>query len=118
MAQKGPPLQKLVALKRQRAEQNLLSVQQELTALKTDLQRLETDLTSLNGEAGGIEAHILSYEHGYAQRQTLAIQACPGKDNREGSRVRRGPGSAETGFRFRTAPAPGVRPVLIGMLDL
>jgi chromosome segregation ATPase len=79
MAQKGPPLQKLVALKRQRAEQNLLSVQQELTALKTDLQRLETDLTSLNGEAGGIEAHILSYEHGYAQRQTLAIQACRAK---------------------------------------
>ena len=44
MAQKGPPLQKLVALKRQRAEQDLLSVQQELTALKADLQRLEAIL--------------------------------------------------------------------------
>ncbi|KCZ50183.1 MULTISPECIES: hypothetical protein [unclassified Hyphomonas] len=79
MAQKGPPLQKLVALKRQRAEQDLLSVQQELTALKTDLQRLEADLAALNGEAGGIESHILSYEHGYAQRQTFAIQACRAK---------------------------------------
>ena len=109
MAQKGPPLQKLVALKRQRAEQDLLSVQQELTALKTDLQRLEADLAALNGEAGGIESHILSYEHGYAQ---------PGKDRREGSRVCRGPGGAETSIRFRTAPSPGVRQALTGMLDL
>ncbi|WP_321490737.1 hypothetical protein [uncultured Hyphomonas sp.] len=79
MAQKGPPLQKLVALKRQRAEQDMLSAQQELTALKTELKRLETDLAALNGEAGGIESHILSYEHGYAQRQTFAIQACRAK---------------------------------------
>lgn len=79
MAEKGPPLKKLVALKRQRAEQNLLSIQQELTALMTELKRLETDLASLNGEAGGIETHILAYEHGFAQRQTWAIQACRAK---------------------------------------
>ena len=79
MAEKGPPLKKLIALKRQRAEQNLLSIQQELTALMTELKRLETDLASLNGEAGGIETHILAYEHGYAQRQTWAIQACRAK---------------------------------------
>lgn len=76
MAAQKPPLEKLVALKRQRAEQALLSVQQELSALMDELKRLEAELATLNGEGGGIESHILSYEHGYVQRQIGAIAAC------------------------------------------
>lgn len=71
-----PPLKKLVALKRQRAEQALLSVQQELTALMAELKRQEDQLASMNGEGGGIESHILAYEHGFDRRQTFAIAAC------------------------------------------
>jgi hypothetical protein len=79
LAATKPSLKKLVALKRQRAEQALLSVQQELTALMTELKRLEAEFATLNCEGGGIEAHILSYEHGFSQRQIWAIQACRAK---------------------------------------
>lgn len=76
MAANKPPLKKLVALKRQRAEQHLLSVQQELTALMAELKRLEEQLAAMDGEGGGIDTHILAYEHGFDRRQTFAIAAC------------------------------------------
>ncbi len=76
MAAKKPPLRKLVALKRQRAEQELLSVQQDLNALTAELRHLEQELSGLDGERGGIETHILSYEHGFLQRQVQSIAAC------------------------------------------
>ena len=76
MVDKKPPLKKLVALKRQRAEQALLSVQQDLTALMAELKRLEQQLAAMDGEGGGIESHILAYEHGFDQRQVYAIAAC------------------------------------------
>ena len=76
MAAKKPPLRKLVGLKRQRAEQALLSVQQDLTALTAELKHLEQELATLDGEGGGIEVHLLSYEHGFLQRQAQSIAAC------------------------------------------
>ena len=76
MAEKKPPLRKLVALKRQRAEQVLLGVQQELNALLDELQRLEEGLAAMDGQGGGIEVHFLSYEHGFVRRQIGEITAC------------------------------------------
>ena len=69
-------LVKLVVLKRQRAEQHLLSVQHELGLLQTELHRLEQQLDSMNGEGGGVESHMLSYEHGFDRRQITAIATC------------------------------------------
>lgn len=76
MAARKPPLKDLVALKRQRAEQTLQGVQQELNALLAELQDLENELAGMDGQAGGIESHILAYEHGFDQRQVHAIAEC------------------------------------------
>lgn len=76
MAGKKPPLRKLVALKRQRAEQVLLGVQQDLNALAAELRRLEESLAAMDGQGGGIESHILAFEHGFVQRQIGEINAC------------------------------------------
>ena len=69
-------LLKLMVLKRQRAEQNLLSAQHELRVLQTELRELEQQFDSLNGEGEGIEAQILSYEHRFDRQQTIAIAEC------------------------------------------
>lgn len=76
MAESKPVLKKLVALKRQRAEQVLLGIQQEISALKLELAGLEERLLAMNGQGRGIEAQFLSYEHGYVQRLVSALGQC------------------------------------------
>ena len=76
MAGRKPPLKQLVALKRQRAEQALLSEQQELSTLKAQLQTLERSLADLDGQAAGVGANLLAHEHGYVQRLIGEIDTC------------------------------------------
>lgn len=76
MSGSKPLLKKLVALKRQRAEQTLLGVQKELSALRQELAALEARLSAMNGEGREITPQFLSYEHGYVQRLVSDLGEC------------------------------------------
>jgi hypothetical protein len=76
MAGTKPPLRKLVALKRQRAEQVLLTVQSELVSLNRELASREASLAALDGGDDGLEARLLAHRNGHARRLIIEIRDC------------------------------------------
>ncbi len=68
MAKKGPDLGKLVALKRQKAEQAYAVMQADITAAETELDVLQARLEAGDVTDEGYAAHSLSERHGHPAR--------------------------------------------------
>jgi len=64
MARKGPDLKKLVALRRQKAEQALALLQADIRAGEEALVSLQAELASLDKAAGDFGALSLAHRHG------------------------------------------------------
>jgi hypothetical protein len=68
MADPRPKLRKLVALKRQKAEQTLAIVQMRLRDLSAELDALQREFTSADRAGGDIQALMLASRNGHAKR--------------------------------------------------
>lgn len=68
MANTQRKLLKLVALKRQKAEQALALVQSRLRQLESDLQALQADLARADSGDADVQALMLASRHGHMER--------------------------------------------------
>lgn len=68
MAAKKDVLQKIVALKRQIAEQHVHAVQLKVEKIEVSIKSLQTSLKTMDEGKAGIEAHLLAEAHGHVGR--------------------------------------------------
>ena len=68
MRDSRPKLLKLVALKRQKAEQSLAIVQAELRDLGKQLDALQEEFASADRAGGDVRAMMLSSQYGHSRR--------------------------------------------------
>ena len=65
MAAKKDVLQKIVALKRQSAEQHVRALQIDVERIELSISVLESGLKSMDEGRAGIDAHLLAEAHGH-----------------------------------------------------
>ncbi len=75
MAKQAIPLRKIVALKRQSAEQHLRAVQIEADRIEAVITALRANLLDLDHVHAGFEAHRLSETHGHVRKLLADIGA-------------------------------------------
>ena len=75
MAAKKDVLQKIVALKRQSAEQHVRMLQLEAERLESSISALLTSLKSMDEGRAGIDAHLLAEAHGHVGKVIKDIAA-------------------------------------------
>ncbi|MGA1341726.1 MAG: hypothetical protein ACO33A_01570 [Hyphomonas sp.] len=75
MAFRKDSLSKIVALKRQSAEQRVRSLQLEMQAIEATIAGLTTSLKALDEGQSGIEASFLAQAHGHVSRVIREIEA-------------------------------------------
>jgi prefoldin subunit 5 len=75
MALRKDALRKIVALKRQSAEQRVRALQLELEAIEATIADLTTSLKALDEGQSGIEASFLAQAHGHVARVIREIDA-------------------------------------------
>ena len=68
-------LRKIVALKRQSAEQHLRAVQMEADRIVSDIAQLNANLHALDEAKAGFDALRLAEEHGHARKLIADIRA-------------------------------------------
>lgn len=73
MADPDRMLARLVALKRQQAEQRLWAAQQDLEATRTALTRLQSRLQAADG--GEVSARLIAYRQGHVEKLVADIAA-------------------------------------------
>ena len=75
MAKQREVLRKIVALKRQSAEQHLRAVQMEVDRIVSDIAQLNADLHALDEARAGFDALRLAEEHGHVRKLIADIRA-------------------------------------------
>lgn len=68
-------LRKIVALKRQSAEQHLRAIQMEADRIVSDIAQLNANLHALDEARAGFDALRLAEEHGHARKLISDIRA-------------------------------------------
>ena len=68
MARRKPDLQKLVSLKRQKAEQAYLAAQQAHAGAEAERERLADSLKDMDKSVADIDSLILSHQQGHARK--------------------------------------------------
>jgi len=68
MAKQAQVLKRIVALKRQSAEQRLRALQIEAEGIESAIAGISRELASLDEVAAGIDAHVLAEQHGHARK--------------------------------------------------
>ncbi len=75
MAAKKDVLQKIVALKRQSAEQHVRMLQLDAERIEMSISALLTSLKSMDEGKAGIDAHLLAEAHGHVGKVIKDIAA-------------------------------------------
>lgn len=68
MARQAQVLKRIVALKRQSAEQRVRALQIEAEGIEAEIAGITRELAALDEVASGIDAHILAEQHGHARK--------------------------------------------------
>jgi predicted nucleic acid-binding Zn-ribbon protein len=79
MARQAQVLKRIVALKRQSAEQRVRALQIEAEGIEAEIAGIMRDLATLDEVTAGIEAHLLAEQHGHVRKLI---------DNRRAAEVR------------------------------
>jgi hypothetical protein len=74
MAKRKPDLQKIVSLKRQKAEQDFYLAKQDRDRVGAEAVRLEESLRSLDGQHGEPETFLLALKNGHASKLIQDIE--------------------------------------------
>tara|TARA_R110000787_G_scaffold102192_5_gene208091 strand:- start:17750 stop:18079 length:330 start_codon:yes stop_codon:yes gene_type:complete len=88
MARRKPDLQKLVSLKRQKAEQAYLAAQQAHAGAESERERLAGSLKDMDKSAVDIDSLILSHQQGHARKLMRDIDAQDERVDEEARQVR------------------------------
>lgn len=88
MARRKPDLQKLVSLKRQKAEQSYLAAQQAHADAEAERERLAGSLKAMDKSAADIDSLILSHQQGHARKLVRDIDDQHQRVNDEALQVR------------------------------
>jgi hypothetical protein len=75
MAKQREVLRKIVALKRQSAEQHLRAIQMDVDRIVSDIGQLNINLHALDEVKAGFDALRLAEEHGHARKLIADIRA-------------------------------------------
>ncbi|KCZ92243.1 hypothetical protein [Hyphomonas johnsonii] len=68
-------LQKIVSLKRQKAEQDFQAVQQELDRVREAAEEITSTLRALDGQTDGADTLILAHRHGHVRKLISDLDA-------------------------------------------
>jgi len=75
MAKQAATLRKIVALKRQSAEQYVRTVQNDADRIEASLAGLRANLLALDAGAAGFDAHRLAEENGHTRKLLADMRA-------------------------------------------
>lgn len=78
MPKKREVLRKIVALKRQSAEQHLRAVQMDVDRIVSDIGQMHANLNAMDEVKAGFNALRLAEEHGYARKLIADIRKAEG----------------------------------------
>ena len=88
MAKSKPDLQKIVSLKRQKAEQDFHLAKQDRDQIGAEATRLEESLRVLDGQQGAPETFLLSLKNGHASKLIQDIETVRATMTEKESRLR------------------------------
>lgn len=87
MTRRKPDLQKLVSLKRQKAEQNYLAAQQAHAGAQSESERLSENLKAIDRDTADVDSLILSHQQGHARKLMRDIDVQHGRVDQEARQV-------------------------------
>lgn len=88
MTRRKPDLQKLVSLKRQKAEQAYLAAQQAHASAESERERLAGGLKSMDKSTVDVDSLILSHQQGHARKLIRDIHVQHERVDEEARQVR------------------------------
>jgi hypothetical protein len=68
MAKQAQVLKRIVALKRQSAEQRVRALQIEAERIEAEIAGISRELAALDEVVAGLDAHVLAEQHGHARK--------------------------------------------------